>query len=214
MARASRFVCPATVIKADLWKVGQLKAGDKIRFIPVSLADAEAAEQMQNAQIQQGQVQAYHCDMPAIGSPIIDVIPAEETMEHVVYRQCGEDFLLVEYGPQTLDIRLRFRVHALMLKLEALQLPGIEELTPGIRSLQVHYNNLILPRDELMQTLRAQEATLHDIDKLTVPARIVHLPLSWDDEATRLAIRKYEEVVRKDAPGARTILNLSAGLTG
>ncbi|WP_073604455.1 urea carboxylase [Vibrio aerogenes] len=194
------FVCPATVIKADLWKVGQLKAGDKIRFIPVSLADAEAAEQAQNTQIQQKRVQAYRCESPQLGSPIIDVIPAEETREHVVYRQCGEDFLLVEYGPQMLDIRLRFRVHALMLKLEALRLPGIEELTPGIRSLQVHYNNLILPRDELMQILRNLEATLHDIDALTVPARIVHLPLSWDDEATRLAIRKYQEVVRKDAP--------------
>ena len=35
---------------------------------------------------------------------------------------------------------------------------------------------------------------------MEVPARIVHLPLSWDDEATRLAIRKYDELVRKNAP--------------
>ncbi|MER2102126.1 MAG: 5-oxoprolinase/urea amidolyase family protein, partial [Pseudomonas atacamensis] len=34
------FVCPVTVIEADLWQLGQLKAGDKIQFIPVSLADA------------------------------------------------------------------------------------------------------------------------------------------------------------------------------
>ena len=31
------FVCPATIIKADLWKLGQFKAGDTIRFLPVSI---------------------------------------------------------------------------------------------------------------------------------------------------------------------------------
>ena len=30
--------------------------------------------------------------------------------------------------------------------------------------------------------------------------RIVHLPLSWDDGATRLAIEKYMQSVRSDAP--------------
>ncbi len=38
------FVCPATVITADLWKLGQLKAGDKIQFVPVAIDDAVAAE--------------------------------------------------------------------------------------------------------------------------------------------------------------------------
>jgi urea carboxylase len=35
---------------------------------------------------------------------------------------------------------------------------------------------------------------------LRVPSRIVHLPLSWDDPACRLAIDKYMTTVRKDAP--------------
>jgi urea carboxylase len=33
-----------------------------------------------------------------------------------------------------------------------------------------------------------------------VPTRIVNLPLSWDDDATQLAIRKYMQSVRADAP--------------
>ena len=35
---------------------------------------------------------------------------------------------------------------------------------------------------------------------MEVPSRIVHLPLSWDDPATRLAIEKYTQSVRPDAP--------------
>ncbi|WP_342247368.1 5-oxoprolinase/urea amidolyase family protein, partial [Pseudomonas sp. OTU5201] len=34
------FVCPVTLIEADLWQLGQLKAGDKVRFEAVSIAEA------------------------------------------------------------------------------------------------------------------------------------------------------------------------------
>ncbi|HGY9595567.1 TPA: urea carboxylase [Vibrio campbellii] len=194
------FVCPATIIKADLWKMGQLKAGDKIRFIPVSVEGAEHADRVQLAQIETGVISELALPKAEPISPVIKSIPADRYGEEVIYRPSGEDYLLVEYGPQVLDIRLRFRVHALMLKLQQKQIVGVEELTPGIRSLQIHYDNLVLPREQLLAELEAIEAGLDNIDQLSVPARIVHLPLSWNDEATRLAIRKYDEVVRKDAP--------------
>lgn len=194
------FVCPATIIKADLWKMGQLKAGDTVHFEPVSIAAAAQAERYQLVQINQLSVSETALPVAEITSPVIKQLPAATYGEKVVYRPGGEDFLLVEYGPQLLDIRLRFRVHALMLKLQAMSIPGIKELTPGIRSLQIHYDNLQLPIDQLLSLLEDAEAGLGDIDQLTVPARVVHLPLSWDDEATRLAIRKYDEVVRKNAP--------------
>ena len=133
-------------------------------------------------------------------TPIIKTLPKERFGEEVVYRTSGDDYLLVEYGRQELDIRLRFRAHALMLWLERAALPGVLELTPGIRSLQIHYDNLRLPRHSLLAHLERAERELIRSDDLRVPARIVHLPLSWDDEATRLAIRKYDELVRKDAP--------------
>ena len=41
------FVCPATIVQAELWKIGQLKPGDKIRF--VRLTPAEAARRLANA---------------------------------------------------------------------------------------------------------------------------------------------------------------------
>src|SRR5205085_10162687 len=43
------FVCPATVAAAELWKIGQLRPGNRVRFVPISAADAAArlAEQEQ-----------------------------------------------------------------------------------------------------------------------------------------------------------------------
>ncbi|WP_165311282.1 urea carboxylase [Vibrio ziniensis] len=194
------FVCPATIIKADLWKMGQLKAGDKVRFIAVSLEQAEMAERKQNAQVESVCFEHIPLQACECTTAVVHSLSAEQVGEDVVYRSSGEDFLLVEYGPQVLDIRLRFRVHALMLKLESLKVAGIEELTPGIRSLQVHFNNLVLSRCKLLSLLEELEHEMDDIDQLRVPARIVNIPLSWDDQATRLAIRKYDELVRKNAP--------------
>jgi urea carboxylase len=87
-----------------------------------------------------------------------------------------------------------------MTHLESEAIPGILDLTPGIRSLQVHYDSRLLPLDRLLPLLLAAEKQLPAIEDMQVPTRIVHLPLSWDDAATRLAIEKYMQSVRKDAP--------------
>ncbi len=118
----------------------------------------------------------------------------------MVYRRAGDKYLLIEYGPLVLDLNLRFRVHALMTRLQADAVPGILDLTPGIRSLQVHYDSRVLPLTRLLDLLLAAEKALPAIEDMQVPTRIVHLPLSWDDAATRLAIEKYMQSVRKDAP--------------
>ena len=68
----------------------------------------------------------------------------------------------VEYGAMTLDIALRLRVHLLMGSVRAAELPAIIDLTPGIRSLQIHYDSRILPQARLLEALVALEDDLAD----------------------------------------------------
>ncbi|MFT5073730.1 MAG: urea carboxylase [Patiriisocius sp.] len=199
------FVCPATVIHADLWKLGQLKSGDKLRFIPITITTANSIARDQEQELLSLSPECI--DYPRLSvdfviehSPIIKTVDAAELREQVVYRPAGDRYLLIEYGPLILDIRQRFRVHALMLWLETNRLAGILELTPGIRSLQVHYNALTLPLAELMAHLETAETKLANIDELCLPSRTLHLPISWDDPACQLAVDKYIQSVRKDAP--------------
>ncbi len=199
------FVCPATVIAADRWKLGQLRAGAKVRFVPVSHADAVAAELAQQqalAELRPNSAFAGQAllSATALSSPIIATLAAAEVGVDVAYRPSGDKYLLVEYGAQVLDIELRFRVHALMLWLREHPLEGMKELTPGIRSLQIHYDSLQLPQAQLLAHLQQAEQQLTDLEQMELPSRIVHLPLSWDDEACRLAIEKYMQSVRPDAP--------------
>ncbi len=195
------FVCPATVIQADLWKLGQLKAGDTIRFRSVSLESSVKAEAEQLSAINALIAPDELSEQAPPVSAIFDFLDASQYGDEITYRLAGDHFLLVEYGKQVLDIRLRFRVHALMRWLQMNPLDGIHELTPGIRSLQIHYNSQKLTVTSLIAYLKqAEEALSQHLDELSVPSRIIHLPLSWDDEACQLAIEKYMHSVREDAP--------------
>ena len=209
------FVCPATIIQAELWKMGQLKAGDKIRFKKVSQEEAGEQEKAQNSLVenlketpvveQEKRVISHnHTSNNHVHSPILTEIQSTSDQIKVVYRQSGDKYLLIEYGELVLDLNLRFRVHALMQWLERENVTGIIDLTPGIRSLQVHFESLMLPVNKLIQILQLAESELPSVDEMEVPTRIVHLPLSWDDAATQLAIEKYMQSVRKDAPWCDT----------
>ncbi|OQW39814.1 MAG: urea carboxylase [Proteobacteria bacterium SG_bin4] len=201
------FVCPVTVAHAELWKIGQLRPGDSLRFYPVSIEYASRLEQQQNHLIEQLGNNFRETLPPAnrqLEHPVLHRIAASDHQLEVVYRQSGDKYLLIEYGPPVLDLNLRFRVHALMnwlqQHIDVHELHGIVDLTPGIRSLQIHFDSIRLPRDALLQQLIAAEKQLPAIAEMEVPSRIIHLPLSWDDAATRLAIDKYMQSVRRDAP--------------
>ncbi|MBW8797708.1 MAG: 5-oxoprolinase/urea amidolyase family protein [Streptomyces sp.] len=168
------FVCPATVLSGERWKLGQLRPGDTVRFTPVDVTGAPRPEMVD------GGVLARDGD--------------------VTYRRSGDDNLLVEFGPMQLDLALRMRVHALMEAVTAADLPGVRDLTPGIRSLQIQTDPAALPQSDLLATVREIVASLPPTGELVVPSRTVHLPLSWDDPATREAIARYMAGVRDDAP--------------
>jgi urea carboxylase len=166
------FVCPATVTTRERWKLGQLRPGDTVRFVPVTTSGAGRK--------------------PHEDGGVLDRLEPNETRPSVTYRRSGDDNLLVEYGPMHLDLALRMRVHALA---SALADRGITGLTPGIRSLQVRASP-----DSVLDLVRSVEEDLPATRDLAVPSRTVHLPLSWDDPATREAIARYMAGVRDDAP--------------
>ena len=190
------FVCPFTVIAADRWKIGQLAPDDRVRFVPVSIADAIAAAGAALSEPPEPTNAYAITDL----SPILAEIPAQATRPRVVYRQQGDRNILVEYGDIVLDIELRIRVHALMRALEEAALPGVIDITPGIRSLQLHFDGAVLDQAGALAALLAAEEALGDLDDFAIPSRIVHLPLSWRDPAITETIAKYVGSVRDDAP--------------
>ena len=181
------FVCPVTIAKAELWKVGQVKPGDRIRFVRMDYEQAVALEAAQDHSLRE--LSAAAPAMPAaasIGAParatasetIIAALPAEGTRPSVAYRQAGDGYLLLEYGDNVLDLALRMRIHLLMEALRERPVAGVRELSPGVRSLQIRYDSRLICQDALIARLLEIEAGLADVATLKVPTRVVHLPLA------------------------------------
>lgn len=198
------FVCPFVIIQADLWKAGQLAPGDTVRFDVVDDAAAALALGEQEALLATLRAPPVATPGPspteALDSPVLAELPEQGHRPHVTYRRQGDQHLLVEYGPIVLDLELRLRIHALYLDLQGLALPGVIDLTPGIRSLQVHYDSRRLTQADLLAALTTAEERLGGLDDFEIPSRVVHLPLSWKDPAIYQTIDKYMQAVRDDAP--------------
>jgi urea carboxylase len=203
------FVCPAVVVDAELWKLGQLRPGDTVRFHRLSLdqaLDRSAMVEATLATLNQRLPARPIDDATAHSTPVIldDPARAEDSVPAMVVRQAGDRYLLVEFGPLVLDIELRLRVHVLMQalrsRIDACTLTGIVDMTPGIRSLQLHFDPTKVSRETLIRELVDAEASLPAVDDMVVPSRTIYLPLSWDDPQTKLAIEKYSQSVRPDAP--------------
>ncbi|ENX15767.1 urea carboxylase [Acinetobacter sp. CIP 64.2] len=200
------FVCPAVVINSELWKLGQLKAGDKVRFIPVSYAQAQQLEQRYQSALQDettSQVNfepIFKAEPITLKNAVLATLDQGADKPKVSYRPAGNQYLLVEYGELVLDLNLRFRIHALMQWVQQQNIQGIIDLTPGIRSLQIHYDSTALEQLDLLRLLQVAESELPDIENMQVPSRTVYLPLAWEDSQTQLATEKYTQLVRPDAP--------------
>lgn len=202
------FVCPVTTASAEFWKLGQLHAGDRIRFQLLTLEEAEAMRAQQEEYLasigNQSVSRAVLPVLPEQGGLLPTNYPIlnEQTNTRVpmTIRAAGDEHILIEYGEMELDLVLRFQSHALMELIQTREDIPVLDLTPGIRSLQIHIDASKMSVKKLAAVVAEMNETLPPLEAIEVPSRIVRLPLSWDDPATQLAIDRYQKNVRPDAP--------------
>ncbi|EPT6932971.1 urea carboxylase [Cronobacter malonaticus] len=201
------FVCPVTIARAELWKVGQVKPGDRIRFHPISIEHAQSLELAQEVACNHLRaVTARPDETPTLlpgttgSAAILAEVPAQNGLPAVVWRQAGDSYILIEYGDNVLDLALRLRVHLLMKAIRSSGVEGVEELSPGVRSLQVRYDSQRLGQRALLTLLMSLEKQLGDVESLKIPSRIVWLPMAFEDSATLGAVERYQQTVRAQAP--------------
>ncbi|KAK9480992.1 hypothetical protein V1514DRAFT_349773 [Lipomyces japonicus] len=195
------FVCPVTVAEAEMWKVGQLKPGDAIKFVLITFDDAIKLKKIQdeNAASASGTLISKP-DLRVLENPILHESAETTTIPKVVYRQAGDRYILVEYGENVLDLRLSYRVYQLSALVKKNSTKGIVEMSPGVRSVLIQYNGYVVSQSELVNTLLSYESELVLSDNWQVPSRTIRLPLAFEDSVTLAAVDRYRETIRSSAP--------------
>ncbi|MBO0901230.1 urea carboxylase [Cellulomonas sp. zg-ZUI22] len=211
------FVCPVTVVSGHRWRIGQLRPGDTVRLVPVTAA-APAALRAPAARVAASVPVDLRAGQDDGDDGVLARVPQDPTdpvaRPGLVCLRGGDDNVLVEYGPPVLDLGLRLRVHALGRALRARAVPGVVDVTPGVRSLHVHVDPERLPPARLVDLLVEVDATLPPTTDMVVPSRRVHLPLSFEDPAVAQAVDRYTLGVRAHAPWLPSNIELVRRMNG
>lgn len=212
------FASSATAIRADYWKLGQLKAGDTLKYERISLE--EALSQRQNVTqyldsialaVEVGSfdgVVPLNSGFKASGDYSKAVLwerAASDTQPQVRYRQAGDDYLLVEYGNEQFDLNYRCRVTALEKAINAKDAPkwlkqSLVTTVGCCTSITICYDGAKMDREQLMKHLQLLEDEIGDLSKTKVPCRRFKLPLSFESREQTDATTRYMETQRPHAP--------------
>ncbi|CAF1435623.1 unnamed protein product [Adineta ricciae] len=88
-----------------------------------------------------------------------------------------------------------------MEQLEKEKIQGIQEISPGVSSLQIHFDGKILHQQLLIEKLIEIEQNLFSNQtNLRIQSRILYLPLTFQDSTTLNAVQRYQQTVRHHAP--------------
>ncbi|KAL4962689.1 allophanate hydrolase subunit 2-domain-containing protein [Aspergillus stella-maris] len=209
------FICSLTVVKADTWKVGQLRAGDKVKFHRVSLESALDSRRSHQqfldqvaAAVNNGSWSGVsHFDSSTVGAEVTEqdqdvlrLLEATDERPQVSYRVGGDDYLLVDYGDGRSDVNYKCRATALSRALASqkgsvssnLQQGGAIFNTVGCgNSLAIFYNGLALPQSDLLQALVEIEDTLGDMRAIKLPNHHFKLPITFRHKKLDDTIERY-----------------------
>lgn len=197
------FVCAAVVVEADMWKMGQAKPGDLIRFVPVTFDKAVALKRELDNRVAGKAEPTINGFAPpsTVSDPVLyrqDKVKGSKAPK-VVYRQAGDRYILVEYGDNVMDLNLSYRVYKLT-QLVMGKVDGVLEMSPGVRSVLIQFDALKVSQADLMAQLIEIEKSIIFVESWQVPSRIIRLPMAFEDKKTLAAVDRYRETIRATAP--------------
>ncbi|KAM3501559.1 hypothetical protein MY11210_009338 [Beauveria gryllotalpidicola] len=133
------FITSNVIPRADLYKIGQLKPGDRFRFAPITLQSAMTMRQGQEEYIRH--VKRLAAGGSTSETPVRLQLQAEcmesspawaailGTHKDVTIRQAGDSYILVEFL-QSLQLEVRCKVQAVTEAINGSTMNGVQIVTP------------------------------------------------------------------------------------
>ncbi|KAF7550130.1 hypothetical protein G7Z17_g5922 [Cylindrodendrum hubeiense] len=202
------FVCPTTVCSGEMWKVGQLKAGNTVRFRPTTFDTAIRITRAKDSYLEalRTYAQGNACQIPSLDiefgdeptPSIMHQSPRSSSHPQVTYRQGGDTCIIVEYGNQVSDLRNTACVQHLSKGLMALNLSSVRG-DANFATLTVRFDPFQMDRSVLLQQLIDLNGRIGGTAGMKIAARQVQLPICVDHSSLRESAQRYMENIRPTA---------------
>lgn len=189
------------VVSTDLWKFGQIRPGDKVRFTQTNLEAVSRHRRSQRSWLNtlrlgnsQALFQLDHATPPGavFSDGVLFSFAAESTQPSLSYRQSSDSGILVEVGSQDLRFATRLLTELWERRLRALNIEGIYSFGQGAASLLVRFDPVLAEQETVLSALRSTSQGLgRETLSVKLPSRLVHLPVVFDDSVSRETIARY-----------------------
>lgn len=202
------FVCPTTVCAGEMWKVGQLKAGNTVRFRRTTFDNALEITRKKDTYISKLAAFAQGDDYQPIfvdaefgdeaTSSILRHAPPLGTHPRVTYRQGGDTSIIVEYGDQVSDLRNTACVQLLAKHLATANLPSVRG-DSNFTTLTVRFDPFQIERSKLLDALVDFDSRIGETTGIKLATRQVRLPVCLDHSSLRESAQRYMDNIRPSA---------------
>ncbi|KAI1375792.1 urea carboxylase [Hypoxylon crocopeplum] len=216
------FVVFCVVAKAEMWKLGQVRPGHRIRFHMMTVEEAIQLDDMVTESIEKlipiprGRNGGSNHPLLNISSPSTVIASSNVIGDigcdgmSVLVRQAGDCAMLLEFGTEDgFDLRQSLAIFAFMERHRTHPILGVEELTPGVRVLHAKYAMGILPI-KMLDALASHSYVIPS----RVSSRKIHLPLAFNESACQEAIQRYAMTIRQEAPWLPSNVKFLEALNG
>ncbi|EDO14642.1 hypothetical protein Kpol_299p2 [Vanderwaltozyma polyspora DSM 70294] len=201
------FVCQVVIPEAELWKVGQVKSGDSIKFHPISYEGSRKLFQALDFKINylkslENEIELNQVILSKFENPILREIHSSDhdSVLSVKYRQAGDRYILVEFGENKLDFNISYHIHSIIKNVEELQIKGIVEMSQGVRSFLIEFEPNRISQKNLLEVLITVGNGVPFTHDWKISSKLIRLPMAFEDSKTLGCVKRYQETIRSSAP--------------
>jgi allophanate hydrolase subunit 1 len=134
----------------------------------------------------------------------------EKPLPPARYAYAGDEFVFVELSEE-MSFRANFKARAILETLATRELPGIVDLCPNSTSYLIRFDPDLLHPEVLVRELRSIDRKLGDAADFRFRARVVDVPILYDDPWSTECLLRYRD--RHQDPAA-TDLEYMARING
>jgi urea carboxylase / allophanate hydrolase len=195
------FVTFCVVASAELWKLGQVRPGDVVKFKPISGKEASELEKSVNQALVNLVAPPGLSDSWSLGVLAADNVVGQFSHNNIniIVQQSGDHALLMSFGDEEVgfEIHQSLEVFAFVQHHHSSPIEDVEELSPGVRTLHVR----CAPQAALAVVFKR---LVEHIESYTTPSKVtsrnIRLPLAYNDTVTQAAVDRYSVTIRSKAP--------------
>ncbi|KAI1759909.1 AHS2-domain-containing protein [Hypoxylon sp. FL1150] len=207
------FLCSSTVVSADMWKLGRLKPGDKVKLTPISCASAcdlakrkeefveLVAEHIATGTLKNSNpLELFHIkeEKSETDAILARLEPSSPGGPVLIIRQGGDRFVVVDISSQKIGLDTSVTANSLARAIQDFNREGTF-VHINISSIMIEYEKEKIGQDDILHMITDSFPQVGNFEASPLPSRRFLIPMVVNHPSIRTAEERYMAMQRDKA---------------